>query len=79
MTTSKHSKGGPADADLMSDTPRPPSDLERDPGINSSKGTFGRGTDPKVLDADNTAEGDVMNDTNSSGGLNPEHTGRTNK
>ncbi len=63
----------------MSDTPRPPSDLERDPGIGSSKGTFGRGTDPKALDASNTSEGDVMNDTNSSGGVNPNHTGRTNK
>lgn len=83
MTSSKHVKGdaGHRDAErgLMSDTPRPPSDLERDPGIGSSKGVFGRGTDPMVLRADNTDEGDVMNDTTPQGAADPNQRGRTNK
>ncbi|MFT8247312.1 hypothetical protein [Roseomonas sp. BN140053] len=79
MTSSKHSQGGPADKDLMSDTPRPPSDLERNPGIGSSKGVFGRGTDPEALQADSTDEGDVANETNREGGVDPDHLGRTNR
>jgi hypothetical protein len=83
MTSSKHVKGDAghreADRGLMSDTPRPPSDLERDPGIGSSKGVFGRGTDPMVLRTDNTEEGDVMNDTTPQGAVDPDHRGRTNK
>ena len=63
----------------MQDTPRPPSDLERNPGIGSSKGVFGRGTDPEALEADNTSEGDVANDTNAQGGVDPNQRGRTNK
>ena len=83
MTSSKHRKGGPEprpnEEGLMSDMPRPPDDLERDPGINSSKGVFGRGTDPAAIQADNTDEGDTLNDTNAQGGVDPEHRGRTNK
>lgn len=80
MTTNKHPKNnterreGPGE-----DVPRPPSDLERDPGIGSSKGQFGRGTDPGVIAGENTSEGDVMNDPNRSGAVSPEHRGRTNR
>jgi hypothetical protein len=81
MTSSKHIRGGDRQAEegLMSDTPRPPDDLERDPGINSSKGVFGRGTDPLVLRGENTDEGDTMNDTTPQGAADSEQRGRTNK
>ncbi len=81
MTSSKHPKG-PEDrkAGLGSDTPRPPDDLERDPGIGTSKGTFARDkAGPEEIDGEHTFEGDVMNDTTAQGGVNPNQTGRTNK
>jgi len=81
MTSSKHPKG-PEDrkAGLGSDTPRPPDDLERDPGIGTSKGTFARDkAGPEEIEGDHTFEGDVMNDTTAQGGVNPNQTGRTNK
>ena len=53
-----------------------PSNLEQDPGIGSSKG--GWKADPDLRDGENTAEGDVMNDTTPSGGVNPDQRGRTN-
>ena len=65
---------------LGADVPRPPDDLERNPGIGTSKGVHSAtGADPEALEADNTAEGDVMNDTTQTGGVNPNQTGRTNK
>jgi hypothetical protein len=83
MTRSKHAIGDAghreAEEGLMSDTPRPPSDLERDPGIGTSKGVFGRGTDPMVLRGDNTDEGDIMNDATPQGAADPDQRGRTNK
>jgi hypothetical protein len=79
MTSSKHPKGGPNEEGLGDGIPRPPSDDERNPGINSSKGVFGRGTDPAVLQADNTDEGDVANDTTPQGGIGAGKMGRTNK
>ena len=79
MTASKHPKGGPNEEGLGEGVPRPPSDLERNPGIGSSKGVFGRGTDPEALQADGTDEGDVMNEATREGGVDPEHRGRTNK
>jgi hypothetical protein len=81
MASSKHPKG-PEDrkAGLGSDTPRPPDDLERDPGIGTSKGTFARGkAGPEEIEGDHTFEGDVMSDTTAQGGVNPNQTGRTNK
>ena len=81
MTSSKHPKG-PEDrkAGLGNDTPRPPDDLERDPGIGTSKGTFARDkAGPEEIDGEHTFEGDVMNDTTAQGGVNPNQTGRTNK
>lgn len=58
---------------------RPPSDLERDPGIGQSKGTTISGQDPDIIAADNTVEGDVENDVRPSGAVDPEQMGRTNK
>ncbi len=66
MSASKHPKTHrPTDADLRGN-----------PGIGSSKGTEREG-DP--LDGDNTFEGDVMNDVNPQGGIDPDQRGRTNK
>ncbi|MBX6375649.1 MAG: hypothetical protein IRZ13_15635 [Acetobacteraceae bacterium] len=63
----------------MSDTHRLPDDLGRNPGIGASKGTFGCGTDPRGIEGESTAEGDVMNDTNAQGAVAPNRWGRTNK
>lgn len=54
MSTSKHDKSageGPFT-----------SDLDRDPGIGQSAGSFATGEDPEELEADNSKEGDVEND-----------------
>ncbi len=55
------------------------SDLNRNPGIGSSKGVWGTGADPRALEGDSTAEGDVGNDTTPEGGVDPNQLGRTNK
>lgn len=69
MNTSKHGKGkGPF-----------PDDLERDPGIGQSKGTFATGEDPEELEGLNTVEGDVENEVRPSGGVDPDKLGRTNR
>lgn len=66
MTSSKHPKRQrPTD-----------SDLKRNPGIGTSKGTERQGDD---LDGDSTFQGDVENDTTPQGGIDPRQTGRTNK
>ncbi len=81
MTSSKHPKN-PVDRQggLGEDVPRPPDDLDRNPGIGTSKGVHSAtGADPEELEADDTAEGDVMNDTTQTGGVNPNQRGRTNK
>jgi hypothetical protein len=55
-------------------------DLKGNPGINSSKGTTIAGEDPDLIEAGNTYDGDVMNETEPTpGGIDPKHTGRTNK
>jgi hypothetical protein len=51
-------------------------DLANNPGIGTSPGT--RIGDMVSLAGDNTFEGDVMNDTTPSGGINPNQRGRTN-
>lgn len=71
MSTSKHPKTNPDD--------RPRDDIEDDPGIGRSKGTIATGEDPESIRGDNTVEGDVGNDTNPQGGVDPGHVGRTNK
>ena len=53
-----------------------PSNVERDPGIGASRG--GWKADPELRDGENTFEGDVMNDTTPSGGVDPSQRGRTN-
>ncbi|MDI3305499.1 MAG: hypothetical protein QJR07_00230 [Acetobacteraceae bacterium] len=81
MTSTKHPrKFGDRKGGLGSNTPRPPDDLERNPGIGSSKGVFSQtGVDPEDLEAQSTSEGDVMNDTTPQGGVDPNQQGRTNK
>ena len=81
MTSSKHPKGSvDRQGGLGEDVPRPPDDLDRNPGIGSSKGVHTRtGTNPEAIEGDNTSEGDVMNDVNAQGGVDPEQEGRTNR
>lgn len=81
MTSSAHPKHPPKTKDdLGADVPPLPDDLEQNPGIGASKGAFARtGVDPETIEAANTSEGDVLNDTNQSGGLDSEKRGRTNK
>jgi hypothetical protein len=59
MTSSKHDKGDSPFAD----------DLERNPGIGQSKGSFATGTNPMELEGDNTVEGDTDNDPTGTGAL----------
>lgn len=70
---SKHPKAG------VPGTFRTIDDMERNPGIGTSKGTTmaGRNLDP--LDGDTTFEGDVENDVLPTGGIDPNQRGRTNK
>ena len=80
MASSKHPKNEAARrAGPGADVPRPPSDEKRNPGIGSSKGTFGRGTDPAAIEGENTSEGDVMNDVGRTGAVPEGRTGRTNR
>ncbi|EKX56607.1 hypothetical protein [Cereibacter johrii] len=51
-------------------------DLKGDPGIGRSAG-LRRGEEP--MEGETTFEGDVMNDTNPWGGIDPNQRGRTNK
>ena len=71
MTTSKHGKSQPGEA--------PRDDLEDNPGIGTSKGVRAGKGDPRLIEGDSTFEGDVENDTNPLGGVDPRHVGRTNK
>lgn len=54
-----------------------PSDLERNPGIGATAGTWDQGG-PEDIEGNNTTEGDVMNDTGVGGSINPRQRGRTN-
>lgn len=68
MTSAKHAKSKrPSDADLRND-----------PGIGRSRG-IAEPEDDEKLQGGNTVEGDVVNDTTPSGGVNPHQRGRTNK
>ena len=53
-------------------------DLEKDPGIGQSKG-LNRFEGADQISGENTEEGDVANDTNRFGGVNPDQRGRANK
>ncbi len=81
MTASKHPKHPPKSPDdLGADVPPLMDDLKDNPGIGASKGAFARtGADPETVEADNTAEGDVLSDGAKGGGINPGKVGRTNK
>jgi hypothetical protein len=48
-------------------------DLERNPGIGSSKGLFARagGEDSELIEGENTFEGDQDNDGGNAGGVDP--------
>jgi hypothetical protein len=70
---SKHLKAGSPGA------VKPPNDLDRNPGINASKGMTMAGADPEDIQGNATFEGDVENDVNGSGGIDPNHKGRTNQ
>lgn len=52
-------------------------DLRGNPGIGQSKGM--EGTDPALIETDNTVEGDVENETETDGSIDPNHRGRTNR
>ena len=69
MSSTKHEKGDSAFAD----------DLERNPGIGQSKGTFATGESPKTIEGENTAEGDVDNDSTLTDGVPQHQRGRTNR
>ena len=69
MSSNKHLKTQtPSDADLKGN-----------PGIGQSKGTTMAGEGVESIQADSTVEGDVENDTNPQGGVDPDQTGRTNR
>ena len=54
-------------------------DLDRNPGIGQSEGTFATGEDPEEIAGENTVEGDLENDSTASDGVPQEERGRTNK
>jgi hypothetical protein len=67
MSSTKHPKGKSPFAD----------DLQRNPGIGQSKGSFATGIPPEEIEGDNTVEGDVENDTTATDGLPQEERERT--
>ncbi len=58
---------------------RPADDLERNPGIGQSKGVRMAGAEPEDIAGDNTFEGDVENDVDDTGAVDPARMGRTNR
>lgn len=68
MSTSKHDKG---------ESPFQ-SDLDRNPGIGQSEGSFATGADSDELEGENTVEGDVENDATATGGASERQLGHTN-
>ncbi len=79
MTTSKHPLSG------HEPDPLPADDLETNPGIHESRGVTraggltGEREDPADIEGDNTVEGDVADDVDRTGAVNPNQRGRTNK
>lgn len=55
------------------------SDLERNPGIGQSKGSFATGEDPQELEGVNTVEGDVENQATPQGAVDIAHEPRGNR
>ena len=68
MTDTKHQKGESPFAD----------DLERNPDVGQSKGSFMTGEDPQSIAGENTVEGDVGNDSTANDGVPEEERERTN-
>ncbi|HEX6604302.1 MAG TPA: hypothetical protein VF027_05425 [Sphingomicrobium sp.] len=68
MTSSKQPKGGSKFRD----------DLERNPGIGQSKGSFATGVPPSAIEGENTVEGDVDNDSTGGDGVPQRKRERTN-
>lgn len=68
MTGTKHQKGGRVPAD----------DLENDPGIGQSKGSFMTGVDPQEIKGENTVVGDAENDSTANDGVPEEEREHTN-
>ena len=54
-------------------------DLKRNPGIGQSKGAFAAGGKLEDIEGENSVEGDVDNDPEASGAVNPRRLGRTNE
>lgn len=55
-----------------------PDDLERNPGIGQSKGSFATGEDPHEIEGENSFVGDTDNDSTANDGVPREDRGRTN-
>jgi hypothetical protein len=53
-------------------------DLERNPGIGQSKGSFSTGSSPSEIEGENTVEGDVDNDSTTADGVPERRRERTN-
>jgi hypothetical protein len=78
MSTSKHPLSG------HEPDPLPVDDAECDPGIGASRGAdragglTGQSEDPDAIAGDNTVEGDVSQDVDRTGAIDPRQRGRTN-
>jgi hypothetical protein len=69
MSTNKHPKTAtPTDADLKGN-----------PEIGQTRGTTMAGAPPDLIEGESTVEGDVQNETNRDGSVDPNHLGRTNR
>ena len=68
MTSTKHEKGDSPFTD----------DLERNPGIGTSKGAFATGDKPQSIEGDNSVEGDVQNVAEPDGSIDENRLGHTN-
>jgi hypothetical protein len=62
MSSSKHENGNTGEAQLTDD-------LERNPGIGQSNGSFATGASPMEIEGGNTVEGDEENDPTGTGSL----------
>jgi hypothetical protein len=59
--------------------PKQDEDLKTNPGIGQSKGAYAAGEEIEDAEGENTVEGDVENDPEPDGSINPNRLGRTNK
>jgi len=69
MTHTKHDKRPSPFAD----------DLERNPGIGQSKGSFATGIPPEEIEGENTVEGDIDNDSTAADGVPERQRERSNR